>query len=234
MLLHFRGRGYVGYYEKRSGTGPPTADPWCAIHSAVISGLEKLVLSLLDEGFDVDARDGDGMTPLLWELRDAALTTLLMSNKAIDVNARSTTCGYTPLSIAARKGDQATVQLLLAREEIDVNVPETQVTRSHTALSITGTLNYPGMVELLLEREDTKADSRDEQGTTPLMKAAHRGNACIVKLLLARSDVDVLAVDDNGATPLSSAEERRMGGSENDHDSVIRLLHSAIEERIIS
>jgi len=172
-----------------------------------------LVLSLLDEGFDVNARDGDGMTPLLWaiQIRDAALTTLLMSNKAIDVNARSTTCGYTPLSIAARKGDQATVQLLLAREEIDVNVPERQVARSHIALSIAGALDYPGIVELLSEPEDTKADSRDEQGTTPLMKAAHRGNACIVKFLLARSEVDVLAVDDNGATPLSSAEERWMG-----------------------
>ncbi len=103
--------GLRGYYEKKSGIGPPTADPWCAIHLAVLSGLEKLVLSLLDEGFDVNARDGDGMTLLLWaiQLRDAALTTLLMSNKAIDVNARSTTCGYTPLSIAGQNGDQATV-----------------------------------------------------------------------------------------------------------------------------
>ncbi len=124
--------------------------------------------------------------------------------------------------------------MLLAREEIDVNVPETQVTRSHTASSIAVALIYPGIVELLLEREDTKADLRDGQGSTPLMKAAHCGNACIVKLLLVRSDVDVLAVDDSGATPLSSAEERRMGGSENDHDSVIRLLHSAIEEWIMS
>jgi ankyrin repeat protein len=58
------------------------------------------------------------------------------------------------------------------------------------------------IVKLLVEREDVEADSRDNDGRTPLMLAAQVGHEGIVKLLVEREDVEADSRDNDGRTPL--------------------------------
>ena len=45
-------------------------------------------------------------------------------------------------------------------------------------------------MRLLLEQSNVNVNSKDEQGQTPLARAAEVGESEVVRLLLARSDVD--------------------------------------------
>ena len=62
-----------------------------------------------------------------------------------------------------------------------------------------------------------KADSKDNDGITPLSWAARGGYEAVVRLLLARDDVEADLQDNGGITPLSYAA--RQG-----HEAVVRLL----------
>lgn len=63
-------------------------------------------------------------------------------------------------------------------------------------------------MKLLVERDDVKADSKDEEGRTPLWLAAESGHEQVVKLLVERDDVEADSKDKEGRTLLSLAAER--------------------------
>jgi ankyrin repeat protein len=58
-------------------------------------------------------------------------------------------------------------------------------------------------VKLLAFREDVQAESKDDDGRTPLLWAAAYGSKATVELLVQTSDVD--AIDDHGWTALQLA-----------------------------
>ena len=60
-------------------------------------------------------------------------------------------------------------------------------------------------VRLLLERENVDADSKDNDGRSPLSWAAESEDEPIVRLLLERMDVEADSKDNNGDSPLSWA-----------------------------
>jgi ankyrin repeat protein len=58
------------------------------------------------------------------------------------------------------------------------------------------------VVKLLLKWYEVDVDSKDNDGRTPLSRAALRGHEAVVELLLKTGNADVEAKDNDGRTPL--------------------------------
>ena len=85
------------------------------LFSAAKKGHKDVVRLLLDTGkTDLDARDNDGQTPLLWAARNGhgAIVKLLLATGTVDVNAKNEN-SWTPLSWATEGGYKDVVELLL-------------------------------------------------------------------------------------------------------------------------
>ena len=120
--------------------------------------------------------------------------------QAKDFNATNIR-GYTPLHLAAAKGDSDVVQLLLENgAEVDAVATDSDCTSLHYAASL-------GHVELceLLVRYGADPDAQTIRLETPLHLAVASGHSDVVALLLkynARLDIR----NKNGMTPLQQAE----------------------------
>ncbi len=85
------------------------------LFSAAKKGHEDVVRLLLDTGkTDLDARDNDDQTPLLWAARKGhkAIVKLLLATEKVDVNTKDKD-SWTPLSWATEGGRKDMVELLL-------------------------------------------------------------------------------------------------------------------------
>ena len=102
------------------GCGPSVPD--ISIHQAAYDGNIEAVKQHLAAGTDVNAKDGDGTTPLhLAALMGHKEIVGLLIAKGADVNAKGSKYGITPLLNAAMGGYKETTELLIA-EGADVNV----------------------------------------------------------------------------------------------------------------
>jgi ankyrin repeat protein len=86
-----------------------------------------------------------------------------------------------------------------------------------TPLLLAAMWGHEGVVRLLIERCDVKADSADNLRYTPLLYAAEGGHEAVVRLLLQRGDVKINAKTHGDETPLLLA-------AESGHEAVVRLL----------
>jgi len=89
----------------------------------------------------------------------------------------------TGLHLAAYWGLNATVQLLLAAEIVDVNSKDSW---DRTPLSYAAENGHEGIVQLLLAAEKVNVNSKDNGGWTPLSLAAANGHEGVVQLLLEK------------------------------------------------
>jgi ankyrin repeat protein len=112
-----------------------------------------------------------------------------------------------PLYIAAKCGQSAIVELLLAVADIDPNVKDDL--SCETPLHIACKKGHGSIAKQLLARHDIDVNARSKQSISPLHLACARGHVSIVKLLLARDDVDLNAVAfRDRSTPLMVACRR--------------------------
>jgi ankyrin repeat protein len=108
-LLRHNGADPDVTVRKRNGKNP--------LHAAVHSGNFEVVRKLIEyDPPDIDARDGQGWTPLFWasngrHFKDGSVFRLLLEHGA-DINAQSQT-GRTPLHWASVMGRLEVVRLLL-------------------------------------------------------------------------------------------------------------------------
>ncbi|RYP86354.1 hypothetical protein DL769_000738 [Monosporascus sp. CRB-8-3] len=149
------------------------------------------------------------------EVSELALS-LLQDSKGITILADSKDeYGRTPLSLAAERGHEATVKLLIERDDVEA---DSKNKYGQTPLSYAAEDGHEAVVKLLAERDDVEADLMDAIGLTPLLRAAEQGHKAVVKLLVERNDVEAdLKDEENGRTPLSYA-------AENGHEAVVKLL----------
>jgi ankyrin repeat protein len=225
-------------------------------YSAVILGHAEIIELLITNDADINAKDKYGRTPL--EIADqlnhaeivdllrkyGATETLLYAIRAgdiekvreliaqhADVNQRDEN-GWTPLHMAADKGELDIVKLLVANGA-DVNVKmQREGHKDRTPKSYALGRNYKEIVEFLyahgadiprihlaayrgdletvksLIEGGTEVDANDDDGT-PLHYAAMAGHEAVARFLID-SDANIHAGNRNGWTPLHFAA---IGGS---------------------
>ncbi|MEE2898421.1 MAG: ankyrin repeat domain-containing protein [Gemmatimonadota bacterium] len=148
-------------------------------------GEVELVRSMLDDGADVNAAQGDGLTALhaSAERGHVEIAKLLIAAGA-DLDAETRIGHYTPLHLAGR-GGHGHVVLALAEAGADVSraTSNTGVTPLHLAASAVG---GERAVATLLDHGAAVNAREASAGQTPLMFAAAYDRAAAVRELLSR------------------------------------------------
>ena len=181
----------------------PVAD--AAMRNAV-----DAVRSLLKQGADVNAAQGDGMTALHWAAKhgNAAMGKMLIYAGA-NLEATTRLGDYTPLHMAAKAGHAAVASALLEAGS-DANV--TTTTGGATPLHFAAASGSANTVGVLLDYY-ADVDARETQwGQTPLMFAAAYNRVEALKALLQRgADAAVTAtvVDVAAREELDRADQQR-------------------------
>ena len=172
------------------------------------------VSGLLERGFDPNARNEKGQTPLYLSLRDGSfkIAALLLAHPQLRIDLTNS-AGESALMISALKGQTEWLQKLIDRGAT-VDSPGTKV---WTALHYAASGPAVPAVELLLAR-GAKPDARSPNGSTPLMMASRYGPEDAVPLLLQQG-ADARLRNDLG---LDAADFARQAGREALADSLLR------------
>jgi len=159
----------------------------------------NVIAKLVSGGTSVDAKDNEGMTPLLLATQQGQndLVEMLVQEWKADFNVRLTDGNWTALHLAADGGHLGSVEILV--HCIDPNVGgcrwlplQLAAMKGHTAV-VLSLLNAGALV-----------DERNEVGMTALHVAAHRGQLLAVEMLL-RANANVTAADVTGNTAMHTA-----------------------------
>ncbi|CAG0893749.1 unnamed protein product [Cyprideis torosa] len=176
---------------------------WTALHDAAQEGDVRRVALLVEERKeDVWTKDISGWLPIHVAARhggpDVVRFFVLYANghpKDGDMANAQINDGSTPLHLAARKGDVASLEVLVGEGRADPWIKdEDGLLPIHTA----ATFGHPEAVRFFLrynashpERGDM-LNERDNDGDTPLSWAVKRGHVeCVRLLLLAGADVTI-------------------------------------------
>jgi ankyrin repeat protein len=153
------------------------------VADAAQRGDTEAVRTLLRDGADVNAAQGDGMTALHWAALNGDLTTMNVILIAGATTEPLTRVGrYTPLHLASSRGNGAAVARLLEAGSKPAPVTETGVQPIHLAAQA----GNPDAVKALLDR-GADVNARDEtHGRTPLVFAVSQNRLDAVKVLLGK------------------------------------------------
>jgi ankyrin repeat protein len=154
---------------------------------------------------DTEALDvfGDKLLSTAAAWGDIRVFDMLVTQGA-DLNARDR-AGRTALYRAVEERQEAIVKLLLARDDVDVNIPDQE---QRSPLSLATSLLDDDVLGFVILAPSAPTDFEDLNGSdrvggTALSRAVEK--KAIVKSLLARDDVDVNKPDQELRSPLSLA-----------------------------
>lgn len=162
---------------------------------AAKKGNLELVNSLLENGIDVNSRDENGWTPLMWASckRHVKLISTLLE-KGADINAKDKE-GHTALIIALLQNSQGgwngnnlhiEIIKLLLEKGAEVNTKDNKGRTSLIIASTYASVNYNDYIELIkfLLEKGANLNDKDNRGLTALIIALDRGWVEIVKILM--------------------------------------------------
>ncbi|MXY31899.1 MAG: hypothetical protein F4Y48_11930, partial [Gammaproteobacteria bacterium] len=181
------------------------------VADAAARGDLEAVRSLLREGADVNAPQGDGMTALHWaaERGDAELADVLLYAGA-RVDAGTRIGHYTPLHLASRRAGATVVEVLLGAGS-DPNASTTN--SGATPLHLAAATGDPAVVEVLVEAGANVNGREGAWGQTPLIFAAASNRVAAMEVLLgAGADLSLAAwsVDVAERERADAAADRRL------------------------
>ncbi len=155
-------------------------DPTERLFEAATQGTLEEATAALEAGADVNARDDNGVTPLMFALADnePAMAELLIDQGA-DVEGRDEE-GWSALMVAAAQHEPA-VATTLIDHGADIEVRNVH---GWTPLVPAALRDDPAMLETLVEH-GADINTRDQNRSTPLMDAAAHNIPSMVEALLA-------------------------------------------------
>ncbi|MCA9286720.1 MAG: ankyrin repeat domain-containing protein, partial [Phycisphaerales bacterium] len=159
------------------------AAPEAPVADAAMRGDVDAVRTLLRQGADVNAAQGDGMTALHWaaEHGNQDMASALIYAGA-NLEAATRLGEYTPLHLAAKSGRTDVVRVLV---DAGANVQARTSTGSTTALHFAAAAGDAVSVRLLAEHGADVNARESLWAQTPMMFAASRGRTEAVKALAA-------------------------------------------------
>ncbi|XP_067845693.1 CARD- and ANK-domain containing inflammasome adapter protein [Heptranchias perlo] len=185
------------FLEHGSGISPTVIVN--ALFKAVQKNLHRTVGILIDQGIDVNTRNGMQYTPLLLaaELGHAESVKVLI-NKGARLDERTPNMN-SALHLAVQIGSLSVAKLLMDMG-MDANIIGSG---DQTPLHIASFHNQPPMIDTLI-RGGSKVNARNKEAVTPLHIASQRGNQDTAECLI-QNKADVNAKDRYMRTPLHMA-----------------------------
>ncbi len=152
------------------------------VADAALAGDIETVRSLLKQGFDVNAPQGDGQTALHWAAfhDDTEMAAMLLYAGA-NVEATSRVNGITPLFIASQNGSGAMIGTLL---ESGANPNRAMTISATTPLMLAAASGKPDAVGRLLDAGANPDSKESVHGQTALMFAAVLNRTSALEVLL--------------------------------------------------
>ena len=179
----------------------------CGLHVCAWFGLSSIIPELDKNDFEVDVEEPIfGQTPLIYACRRGhveAAKALLEWGASVN---KITLKGTTAMFEAIRENKAKIVELLLTREDLDLNAVLVQ-NYERTALMLAARQNHSNIVQLLLKHPKIKVNAQDTYGWTALSLAAHRGHLNTTKILLRKPEIDANLVNAFGQSALMLAAE---------------------------
>ena len=176
-------------------------DNWSRpLHHAAYTNRIEIVKYLVENGAEINARQGDGATALGHSAsRGNTEIAKYLLEKGVNPDL-SDDKGATPLHHAAYAGNMELVKLLIAHHA-NVNLAQKD---GGTALSHASIQKHNEVAKFLLENK-ANPNLADNKGSSPLHHAAYAGNSELVKMLLIYS-ANPNATQKDGGTVLGHAK----------------------------
>lgn len=172
-----------------------------ALIDAVKNDNIDLVRKLIAQGVDVNIKQSDGRTPLMFAAGigniDCAKELIA---KGADVNVKYSN-GMTSLMYASMRNHPLIV-LMICEKNVDINAKDCE---GWSALNKAVGKGFIDCVKILLEK-GADANTKDNDGQSALMSASQEGHHAILKLLI-ENGADCDSTDRHNATALMYATE---------------------------
>jgi ankyrin repeat protein len=162
------------------------------VADAAMRGDKPAIATLIKQGLDVGASQGDGMTALHWaaERGDAEMTEVLIYAGA-NISAVTRIGLYTPLHLAAKAASAAVAKVLIkGGADVNAKADPSGATPMHLA-ALSGSAD---MIHVLAEAKADVNARENEWEQTPLIFAASANRASAITALIK------LGADANGAS----------------------------------
>jgi ankyrin repeat protein len=175
---------------------------------AILLAFPTLASLLSRRHFEKRNATGDTILHRFILLNDSVLFELLLCNRMVDPNIKGGG-DFTPLTLAVSRSRTGLVQMLLERDDVDLDSQDSfGMTALHHAMIWGGT----EIVRLLLAQPNVAVNAKELSGRTPLSFAMSayqytEVNTEAIAILLERIGIDADSRDNGGRTPLSWATE---------------------------
>jgi len=169
------------------------------LHDVALRGNKEGAEILIAAGADVNAKNKDGWTPLVYATSQGNKEVVkLLVEKGADINLEGVFTTHRPLYLAVENGHKDLCELFIDKGAKDYEL----------LLHAAAYFGNIGIVEMLLER-GVDVNFKDKGGRIPLHYAADGGNKELFELLLSKG-ADINAKTSHGMTPFHYANTKEI------------------------